>query len=346
MDKYFFEELNNNIDEIKTHLSTKVKSNTINTYYVSLNNIKRSLNNDYLIKDIINDKNYLVDIIKNFINNYKGKESSKSTLLNGFRQILIGYNEILHLKNSTLNFDSLILELLSYFKSETRKISSAKIYQAPTSSELENLISMDDIINLRENTKRLCEYEFFSNYRRHLRYLILCLYTYIPPLRGEDFFTSKVYDNVNDVEETQKNYVLISENLLIINEYKTIDKYGTRKIKLPRELINVITHFKLTFNTNWLIPKLLKFPKNIHEHMDGKNFTPFMYSIFGKKIASSMIRKIYISENIDKLNGDERKKIALIMAHHPSTAVLTYTRFNFNIHKNQIDYENLDESEN
>ena len=164
------------------------------------------------------------------------------------------------------------------------------------------------------------------------QYLILCLYTYLPPLRGQDFFNTRVYEHLRDVEDEENNYIVLSKKKLYIKKYKTENTYGARIIDLPDVLVDEITYFTQNTGSNILIPKLVDYPNNVDKFISSKVFTETLNATFGKKVSSSMLRKMYVSENIDKLNGKQRKELSKIMAHNTSTQVINYTRFNKNIH--------------
>lgn len=56
--------------------------------------------------------------------------------------------------------------------------------------------------------------------------------------------------------------------------------------------------------------------------------------IIGKKTSVQMLRKIYISERLDKgMNAKERKILSYIMGHSPSSQLLIYSKFSKDLHK-------------
>lgn len=191
-----------------------------------------------------------------------------------------------------------------------------------TEKEKENWIVWDEIINIKNKFKE--EVAKFQNnkfitpqqFDLLLSYVILCLYTDIPPRRNADFTHMYVIHSVKDGMDGEKNYLDWTNKNFIFNNYKTAKKYGQQIIKITSEdLINALSIY-LKFHP--LSPSAkLKFPKNAEfkflVYNDGSglvavnSITRILNKIFdGKKIGSSMIRHIYLSTkyNIDSMIED------------------------------------------
>jgi integrase len=328
MVQLFFNTIYKNEENIRNYLKEKkFKELSIASYFTSLKRLYKLIDKDILIESILKDNNILFDLINECIDKIDAK-TSKLTVMNGFINIFSVYNDLLHIKKKNYNFDALIEHFIEKFRQLSKGINYDRLYMEASNKEKENYITMEEVLELRNKYEKQCN-EYVDFYPRiEQKYLILCLYTYLPPLRGQDYFNSKVYFSKDEIEDDQKNYVLLDEKRLYLNDYKTHSRYGDRYIDLPSKLIKVIKEYKLNSKSPWLLPKLSSYPKNIDEHVTSKNFTEILKKIFGKNVGSSMLRKIYVSEHIDNLNGNERKDLAKLMAHHPSSQMMTYTRFN------------------
>jgi len=165
--------------------------------------------------------------------------------------------------------------------------------------------------------------DFFDTYQQ---YLILNLYSLIPPLRN-DFarvFVFKKYD-----KEFTGNSINLNTKQLILTEYKTSKTYGRKTIDLPEELIKIIR--------KWLSIREKIHPelKNRREllfnlkltAMNGTNLTIYLNKIFGKKVSSTMLRKSYLSERFPVIEStDDLKQLAGNMCHSVEIQQSTYRK--------------------
>jgi hypothetical protein len=97
----------------------------------------------------------------------------------------------------------------------------------------------------------------------------------------------------------------------VLNEYKTKKAYGQKILTLPPELVEIVESWYCQNDKQ----KLLFFNQK-NEMFTESSFSNFMYSIFNKKISSSMLRKIYITTQLKKnLSLEEREYLANLMCH-------------------------------
>ena len=220
-----------------------------------------------------------------------------------------------HIKNKSPGCKKLILSaILRELKPETDKtwyqqeISKCikeelllRIKRKPTEKEDEGFIPWRDVLQYREEYRKKKK-----TLRDHMKYVVLCLYTYIPPLRGQCYYNCYVNKQVEGSNELNLN-----TGELILYEYKTKKAYGTKIIHIPDELKDVLNQW-YDLNGN---KELLLF--NTKEQMMTESaFAKFMNSIFNTNTSCSMLRKIYISEHINADTPlEERETLAAIMGH-------------------------------
>jgi hypothetical protein len=224
-----------------------------------------------------------------------------------------------------------------YFKILAKENENLQKYKNPSQVELDNLISYSKVFELRDEYKKIIadypapESYTFTQKQNYQKYLILCLYTYIVPLRGEMFFNSVIISVCNPtmyeqlIKATNKNIIDLKQSKLISGIYKTSSKYGLYILDIPKPLIEVIIKwYRITKGNSNLLVNLQD-----NKPMTKQVFTNFLNSIFyPKKISSSMLRKIYISEKLKTLkNVQERKELAQKMQHDITTQELIYSRF-------------------
>lgn len=146
-----------------------------------------------------------------------------------------------------------------------------------------------------------------SQFEKILQYLVLSLYTDIPPRRNQDFLDMYVVKKWNKDMDTNKNYYDINTQKFIFNKYKTAKAYGQQVVDIPPELQKTLSMY-LKFHP--LAKSKQKEYKLLVKH-DGSNLssvnsiTRCLNKIFGKKIGSSMLRHSYLSSKY----GDTAKQM-------------------------------------
>jgi len=153
--------------------------------------------------------------------------------------------------------------------------------------------------------------------------VVLSLYTDIQPRRNQDYLDMYIVKAWNDKMPTDKNYLDIKTKKFIFNKYKTAKKYGTQTMEIPETLWNCLSTF-LKFHPLWKGDAKRKAdPVKLLVCADGSPMTAvnaitrILNRIFGKKVGSSMLRHIYISDKYGDLI-EEQKTDAEAMAHSPS----------------------------
>lgn len=174
-----------------------------------------------------------------------------------------------------------------------------------------------------------------TEYGSH-KHLLLCCYTYIPPLRA-DWALVRILTKAptKKTDKAAGNYIIITQRTatLILNDYKTSRSYGQAQIKLPPELKKVIqasfteearkiqeeAHFKWNETKpkeeqTVFYPRLFTNANNL-KWADNDSFTSWcckrFKEMFGKPLNLTLIRHIFASRpEIRNLSTYERNKIA------------------------------------
>ncbi len=260
------------------------------------------------------------DIIKK-MDHYS--DNTKKTILGSITSILGLYKDKPTYKK-TYDF---------YFNKMMNKATDMKNNIDPnqkTKQQSSNWMDWEHIIKIRDDLKKECK-DFENNklitpkqYDKLLNYLILNLYTTIPPRRNQDFIEMFVVNEDNDKLDKNKNYLDLTNKKLVFNHYKTQKKYGKQLIDISNnnELLEAINMY-LKFNPlNPSKKNPFKLPKNSEYKFlvfaDGSGLTAvnsitrILNKIFNRKLGSSMLRHIYLSS---KYNIDEMKEDAEQMGH-------------------------------
>lgn len=171
------------------------------------------------------------------------------------------------------------------------------------------------------------------------RYLVLNLYTLLPPLRN-DYANVKVIKNCEDFGEkdecvdTEFNYINFCTKKLLLCTYKTRKFYGIKRVDIPGELFEIIEEWER-------IKNIYFFQKNIAnsqdfllinttncEKMKSNSLTKYINRIFApKKVSTTMLRKIYLSEKYPVVvSYRDQTRDAMIMGHSLSMQKMVYSK--------------------
>ena len=158
-----------------------------------------------------------------------------------------------------------------------------------------------------------------NDLRDYQNYLITQLYKHYPV--RNDFHDMKVvskreYNKLTESDKKSSNYVVEGRPmLLILNEYKTKKKYGEKKIEIDNKVANLIRVFLNHNRTGYLLVS----PTNIDLPMSTNGVTRTLQGISsthfnGKKIGSSLLRHMYLSEKYGH-NVQDKATDSYIMGH-------------------------------
>jgi hypothetical protein len=163
-------------------------------------------------------------------------------------------------------------------------------------------------------------------------YLILMLYTAIPPLRA-DFGNVRIINNEphNDEELHKGNFIVVKSKYirLVLNDFKTQGSSKQYNKILPRDLENTIR------------ASLVKQPRT-HLIVSTRNGLPYtrdntyivyvgrlLEKVLGKNISISMLRHIYVNSlDYNTMTTGEKKDISSSMLHSVETNDRYRLKFN------------------
>ncbi len=186
-----------------------------------------------------------------------------------------------------------------------------------------NWVTMDELHKIVARHKRIIKEkklhtkENFNNSDLTLyqMYLVGSLYTLLPPVRN-DYADMKVisFKDYNKLKDKDNNYLVIvgkTKKFFKYGAYKTSDVYGVKIVQIPSQLNKIINKW-LEHNTtgHFIINKQKK-------QMGDNSLTKFLYKTFsdtGKKIGSTLIRHVYLSEKYGDVN-DEKEQDSYVMGH-------------------------------
>lgn len=201
------------------------------------------------------------------------------------------------------------------FEKHADKVVEAAKKQTLTESEKKKYLPWGEVLKVRE---RMAERMDGGNFQEVQDWVILCLYTMMPPLRA-DFADMRVYDRAPSSDVG--NYLVLTDKsgTFVLHDYKTQSTFGRVEFKAPAELLRVLKEWKEYNPTEWLLVK------KEGEPMDAHTLGQRVISIFaresGKPVGISMLRHAYITERRKgkELSLVEKEKLARSMLHSSLT---------------------------
>jgi hypothetical protein len=230
---------------------------------------------------------------------------SKNTNMNSRKVLLNGYVNILRKifdEEEIYKFESELLDLQMLVERRRKNRKPEKMMKILKQINWEGIEKMRD-----EYGKKLTA---TYNAKNDLSYLILSLYTLLPPLRQQDYVNTFVLNNVSKYNTEGINYIDLSKKKLVLMYHKTKKTIGIKKIPLPSKLFQIIRNFKKKSKSKWLIPQVT----DIKTPMSSVSFTMFFRRMFGynknnqdMKIGPSFMRKLYVSRRHNNKNVSLKK---------------------------------------
>jgi hypothetical protein len=143
------------------------------------------------------------------------------------------------------------------------------------------------------------------------QFVISSIYLLIPPRRIKDYthFVWKRSPTEGDTEKQglneMKNYLENNDgqspagSVIVFNTYKTAKTYGEQRVEVPKELADILKKWKSKKNALGIKSEYV-FTDRDGRPFSQPNFTRELNRIFGKGISVSMLRHIYITDDVLK----------------------------------------------
>lgn len=278
----------------------KLSDGSVKTYVSMLTNLYKQIN-----KDDKFDYKYFINNPNEVINHLKNKEpKNRKTILSSLVVLCDG-------STSCDKYRKLML-------SDAEKTDAENQKQMKTDKQNDNWISFDEVKiihnNLKKETSPLWSKEKLSTdeLQRLQNYIILSLYTMIPPRRLLDYTEMKI----KNIDKENDNFM--EKNKLVFNKYKTAKFYGKQEVEIPLKLKLLLNKWIKLNPTEYLLFDV----KN--DKLTPSKLNQRLNKIFNKNISASMLRHIYISDEVlaEMPALEKLKKVANDMAHDIGTQML------------------------
>ena len=306
----------NIVNKLMTDKKVSITSANLYLKYLIMLNDKTPFKNLNFLKD--------TDTVLEKINKYS--KNTQKTILSSIVSVLSLFKDKSSYKKTYKFYYDKMMEIANEMKNND---SSEK-----TIKQSDNWIDWNIIVNIKDRLLQECDLfnldpklVSVSQFNKILDCLIVSVYTEIPPRRNLDYLDMFVVKEYNENMDSNKNYYDATNQKFIFNNYKTKAKYGQQIIDIKGidKLKVIIARYLLIHPLNPArhkpnfikdIPKNTEFKFLVNSDGSGltspNSITRILNKVFNKKLGSSMLRHIYLS---NKYNIDDMEKDAEAMGH-------------------------------
>ena len=304
-----------------------ISASSLNLY---IKNLIR-LNDDEEIKNF----NFLKDSKKIL---EKIKDKSENTQRTYIISIVSLLKEQTEPKNKKLydTYYKILIEFNSKLKNNTEKSEKQK----------ENWITQDEVKNIYNKLEEAATPYLLAARKKDanakdwthiLDWFVLGLYVCQPPRRNIDYINMMVIKTFSPEMDKQYNYYSLDDNTMYFNNFKTQKTYKLQTIpandaikeNFKKYLANHPLRAQIKkLKINQCIPLLVTFEGAHVEYKE--SITRILNKIFDKKIGSSLLRSIFLSDKYSDINKEKQKDVTL-MGTSTNTADNNYIKNEINI---------------
>tara|TARA_R110000868_G_scaffold106164_8_gene291283 strand:+ start:8630 stop:9562 length:933 start_codon:yes stop_codon:yes gene_type:complete len=250
-------------------------------------------------------RSYIISIVS-LLKSLKEKQKKFSKLYDNYYSILDNMNKTL--KDNT---------------GKTDKEEKEWIGQDAVKEKLEEQLK---VIEELKDKKKLTSEE----YDKLLHLVVLSLFVLQKPRRNKDYQTALITKKYKAEYGTEKNFLDLFKNEFLFNEYKTQGTYKTQIVSLA-PLMREVIEFYLKFHPlksklrekDALIPLLVDYQGE--PFTQNNSLTRMLYKIFGSKIGSSMLRKLFLTDKYADVMKEMKDDVAA-MGTSTGTAQTNYIK--------------------
>ena len=182
--------------------------------------------------------------------------------------------------------------------------------QEKTDTQEENWVSQSEVREMFDELKKNANLIYKKTHKTNSdlqvlqNFIILALFTLIPPRRSKDYVDFRI----RNISKDTHNY--IEKGKLVFNSYKTAKTYGRQEVSIPKELSTILNKWIKTNPTDYLL-----FDANMNPLSAVKLNQRFNRIFDGKKIAVNALRHSYLTDKyadnmkVKKAMADDMSKM-------------------------------------
>lgn len=243
------------------------------------------------------------------------KERKSKNTQAGYMGSILG---VLGLYKSMLKYGKMSAEYLRLYKQLRAELAEDLKTHKKSTKQKENWMTWEEVLNKRDELGKTLGEDEGTTYRDLLRFVVLSLYTYIPPRRNE-FVNMFVVDKRDQAKNQEENYYVIDDKVFIFNQFKTKRYMGSQEVAVPKTLELILSSYLDEHPTYKKGKKTRLLVKADGSPLPATNgITRILNEIFKPvKISSTALRHIYLSSKYGETT-QEKQEDADAMAHSVS----------------------------
>ena len=298
------------IDQAYKHNRPGLSSSSIKTYASLFRSMSNKLKIEIdTVEEVLENFNTILDYINN-IENVRHRKTKLASVIS-----LLNNPKLEGKERETL---SILIEKLRYIMNEDlNEVKKIERNQTLTNQQAENFLPWSEIMEVYNDLKEDAEYVFSKLARKKdkkitsrdfltLRnYVLLSLYTLIPPRRSMDYTAFKV----KNIDPKTDNYLLIDNDdkenpryFFVFNQYKNAGKLGPQRVDIPKELFDIIDRWLDVNPYDYLLVNKLK---QHNKPISVITLTNILNKIFNRNLSTTLLRHSYLTHKYGKVDLKE-----------------------------------------
>lgn len=223
-----------------------------------------------------------------------------------------------------------------YYEKVSENYTNLLTMQQPTEAQAERFVTTEEINEVYDHYKTIYDVNKITddeNYSDAMKYLIISLYKYIPPVRPQTYYNT-TFEEYED-EYPELNIIDLDSRTILIKSGKTLKAGKVSILPIPKNIIDLIEYIKNKYNTKYLLTKLGNETEPLTHQNFSEIFSRMFKDVIGREISPNNLRNSFVSNLIDTVgleNTKERQQIAKVMSHSVNTQNNIYSKYAKVIH--------------
>jgi len=276
---------------------------TASNYMGMINNIRSGLGQQEGMDFLLN-----IDNVVKWLETNPTRKTKKPLSANSIKTYLVAIKSTLRDTN-----DDKFLEVMKLYDAKMleykKTLDANEEKQQFTELERKKWICWSCVLETRDRLKNS------ENWKLYQDYIILCLYTMMPPERL-DYTPMRVVKDLPT--NTDGNYCVIDEMkaTFVLNAYKTAKSKGQAIYDAPSELFTILKHWKTMNTSEWLLVKKSSPTEPLSSHELGQCI-PRIFERLGQPCATlNILRHSFLTHMREgEMPLLEKKRLAERMGH-------------------------------
>ena len=233
------------------------------------------------------------------------------------------------------HYHTLMLDTAKSYKDEQPKSGEKSDKQRENGIEMDKVMEIWNELKSKVDafSKQKSKELSVSQYDDLLSLVILSLYVLQSPRRNKDYTDMMIVKTLSDDHDKSKNYLVINDEEFVFNAYKTAKNHGQQRLSFKdNDRLKQVINIYLKFHP--LAPARLSAMNTPIAFLVGRTGSPLRLSnqitrvlnkVFGKRVGSSMLRHIYLSDKFGNV-ATELENTTREMGHTTGEALNTYIK--------------------